>query len=328
LSFLPGVLLAVHSVLKRNDFVRGLEPLLGLSRAILSHNLSRMPFHRRPVMTDIGRVLTAMATPFDRDGEVDLKQAANLARGLLDSGSDGLVVAGTTGESPTLTEKEKWSLFATVKKAVGGRGAVIAGTGSYSTAESIRLTREAEEIGVDGVLLVVPYYNKPSQEGLFRHFEAIARATRLPIRLARIPNIAGTKEASGDLAQIARIIENTRDDFLVWSGNDEDTLPILSIGGYGVVSVASHLVGTQIQEMVQSFVDGNADRAAQIHRRILPLVKALFLIGSPSPLKYALNHIGFDAGSPRLPLVEPEEGVAEKIRAELARQRIDLPVAV
>lgn len=298
-------------------------------------------------MNDIGRVLTAMATPFDRNGEVDLRQATNLARALLDSGSDGLVICGTTGESPTLTDKEKWSLFAAVKKAVGGRGAVIAGTGSYNTAESIRLTREAEEIGVDGILLVVPYYNKPSQEGLFRHFEAIARSTRLPvilynvpsrtvtnmsaetaIRLSRIPNVAGTKEASADLAQIARIIENTRDDFLVWSGNDEDTLPILSIGGYGVVSVAAHLVGTQIQEMVQSYIDGNHDRAAQIHRRLLPLVKSLFLVGNPSPLKYALNHIGFEVGSPRLPLVEPEEEIAEKIRAELARQRIDIPVPV
>lgn len=298
-------------------------------------------------MTDIGRVLTAMATPFDREGEVDYRQATNLARALLDSGSDGLIVAGTTGESPTLTDKEKWQLFATVKKAVGGRGAVIAGTGSYSTAESVRLTREADEIGVDGVLLVVPYYNKPSQEGLFRHFETIARATRLPvmlynvpsrtasnmtaetaIRLSRIPNIVGTKEASGDLAQIGRIIENTRDDFFVWSGNDEDTLPILSIGGYGVVSVATHLVGAQIQEMVRSFVEGDAERAASIHRRILPLVKSLFLIGSPSPLKYALNQIGFDVGAPRLPLVEPDEDIAGQIRAALSRQRIDLAVAV
>ena len=298
-------------------------------------------------MAEIGRLLTAMATPFDGEGEVDLKQAANLARSLLDSGSDGLVVAGTTGESPTLTDKEKWSLFATVKRALVGRGAVIAGTGSYNTAESIRLTHEAEEIGVDGILLVVPYYNKPTQEGLFRHFEAIARSTRLPvmlynvpsrtvtnmsadttIRLSRIPNIAGIKEASGDLAQIGRIVENTRDDFLVWSGNDEDTLPILSIGGYGVVSVASHLVGAQIQEMIQSFVNGNSDKAAQIHRRLLPLVKALFLVGSPSPLKFALNQIGFNVGQPRLPLVEPDEDVAEKIRAELARHRIDLPVAV
>ena len=298
-------------------------------------------------MAEIGRLITAMATPFDGEGEVDLRQAANLARALLDSGSDGLVIAGTTGESPTLTDKEKWSLFAAVKRAVGGRGAVIAGTGSYSTAESIRLTREAEEIGVDGILLVVPYYNKPTQEGLFRHFEAIARSTRLPVmlynvpsrtvtnmaaettvRLSRIPNIVGIKEASGDLAQIGRIVENTRDDFLVWSGNDEDTLPILSVGGYGVVSVASHLVGGQIQEMIQSFVAGDTDRAAQIHRRLLPLVKALFLVGSPSPLKFALNQIGFNVGQPRLPLVEPDEDVAEKIRAELARHRIDLPVAV
>lgn len=298
-------------------------------------------------MSDIGRVLTAMATPFDRDGEVDYRQAANLARALLDSGSEGLVVCGTTGESPTLSDKEKWQLFAAVTKAVGGRGAVIAGTGSYNTAESVRLTREAEELGVDGVLTVVPYYNKPSQEGLFRHFEAIARATRLPvvlynvpsrtvtnmtaetaIRLSRIPNIAGTKEASGDLSQIATIIENTRDDFLVWSGNDEDTLPILAIGGYGVVSVASHLVGGQIQEMVQSFLGGNLDRAAGIHRRLLPLVKSLFLVGNPAPLKYALNHIGFEVGQPRLPLVEPDDEIQDKIRAALGRQRVDLPVAV
>jgi 4-hydroxy-tetrahydrodipicolinate synthase len=298
-------------------------------------------------MTEIGRLLTAMATPFNAEGEVDLNQTVRLAQALLDSGSDGVVVVGTTGESPTLTEKEKWSMFAAVKRAIGGRGAVIAGTGSYSTAESIHLTQEAEQIGVDGVLLVVPYYNKPSQEGLFRHFEAIARSTRLPcilynvpsrtvtnmtaettIRLSRVPNIVGIKEASGDLAQIGRIIENTRDDFLVWSGNDEDTLPILSIGGYGVVSVASHLVGSQIQDMIQAFLAGNTGKAAQLHRRMLPLVKALFLIGSPSPLKYALNHVGFPVGSPRLPLVEPDEEIAEKIRAELARQRIDLPVSV
>ena len=298
-------------------------------------------------MAEIGRVLTAMATPFNRDGEVDLAQAGRLARALLDSGSDGLVVAGTTGESPTLSEKEKWSLFAAVKRAVGGRGAVIAGTGNYATAESIDLTREAEKLGVDGVLLVVPYYNKPTQEGLFRHFEAIARSTRLPcilynvpsrtgtnmtaettIRLSHIPNIVGIKEASGDLAQSGRIVENTRDDFHVWSGNDEDTLPLLAVGGYGVVSVASHLVGTQIKDMIEAFTGGDSTRAAAIHRRLLPLVKALFLVGNPVPLKYALNQVGFDVGAPRLPLCEPDETVAEQIRAALARQRIDLPVAV
>jgi 4-hydroxy-tetrahydrodipicolinate synthase len=298
-------------------------------------------------MVEIGRLLTAMATPFDREGQLDANQAGRLARALLDSGSDGLVVAGTTGESPTLTLKEKWRLFASVKQAAGGRGAIIAGTGNYSTAESIELTQEAEKIGVDAVLLVVPYYNKPTQEGLFRHFEAIARSTSLPcmlynvpsrtstnmtaettIRLSHIPNIIGIKEASGDLAQSARIIQNTRDEFRVWSGNDEDTLPLLSVGAHGVVSVAAHLVGTQIQSMIEAFTGGDSDKAATIHRRILPLVKALFLVGNPVPLKYALNHIGFNVGAPRLPLHEPEESVAEQIRAELARQRIDLPVAV
>jgi len=298
-------------------------------------------------MVEIGRLLTAMATPFDREGQLDANQAGRLARALLDSGSDGLVVAGTTGESPTLTLKEKWRLFASVKQAAGGRGAIIAGTGNYSTAESIELTQEAEKIGVDAVLLVVPYYNKPTQEGLFRHFEAIARSTSQPcmlynvpsrtstnmtaettIRLSHIPNIIGIKEASGDLAQSARIIQNTRDEFRVWSGNDEDTLPLLSVGAHGVVSVAAHLVGTQIQSMIEAFTGGDSDKAATIHRRILPLVKALFLVGNPVPLKYALNHIGFNVGAPRLPLHEPEESVAEQIRAELARQRIDLPVAV
>jgi 4-hydroxy-tetrahydrodipicolinate synthase len=298
-------------------------------------------------MAEIGRLLTAMVTPFDRDGQLDTVQAVRLARALLDSGSDGLVVAGTTGEAPTLTLKEKLKLFETVKQAVGGRGAVIAGTGTYSTAESIEMTREAERLGLDGVLLVVPYYNKPTQEGLFRHFEAIARSTRLPcilynvpsrtgtnmtaetvIRLSHIPNIVGVKEASGDLAQAARVIQGTREDFRVWSGNDEDTLPLLAIGGYGVISVASHLVGVQIQTMIQAFLNGEREKAAAIHRRLLPLVKALFLIGNPMPVKFALNHVGFRVGAPRLPLCEPDEAVAEQIRAELARQRIDLPVAV
>lgn len=297
-------------------------------------------------MTEIGRLLTAMATPFDREGQVDFIQAARLARALLDSGSDGLVVAGTTGEAPTLTVKEKWRLFADVKKAVGGRGAVIAGTGTYNTAESIELSREAERIGVDALLLTVPYYNKPSQEGIFRHFEAIARSTALPcilynvpgrtgsdmsadttLRLSRIPNIVGVKEASGNLEQIAAIIRGARSDFRVWSGNDEDTLPVLAIGGYGVVSVASHLVGNQIQQMITAFVSRDTEQAAEIHRRLLPLVKSLFLLGNPVPLKYALNQSGFEVGRPRLPLVEPDEATAARIREALAAQRLDLPVA-
>jgi 4-hydroxy-tetrahydrodipicolinate synthase len=298
-------------------------------------------------MAEIGRLLTAMATPFDRDGQVDFAQAGRLAQALLDSGSEGLVVAGTTGEAPTLTVKEKWRLFAEVKKATGGRGAVVAGTGNYNTAESVELSQEAERIGVDALLLTVPYYNKPSQDGLFRHFETIARATSLPcilynvpsrtvtdmlaettLRLSRIPNVVGIKEASGNLAQIATIIQGARSDFHVWSGNDEDTLPVLAIGGYGVVSVASHLVGNQIHRMITSFLDGRTQEAAEIHRRLLPLVKALFLIGNPSPLKYALNQAGFKVGAPRLPLVEPDEPVAARIREALAAQRLDLPVAV
>lgn len=296
---------------------------------------------------EIGRLLTAMVTPFTRDGAVDYAQAARLARALLDSGSDGLVVAGTTGEAPTLTPREKLRLFAEIKQAAGGRGAVIAGTGNYNTAESIELSREAERLGVDALLLTVPYYNKPSQEGLYRHFEAIARATALPcilynvpsrtgtnmtaettLRLSRIPNIIGIKEASGDLAQVATIIAGARGDFRVWSGNDEDTLPILALGGYGVVSVASHLVGAQIQEMIQAFLAGATEKAAEIHRRLLPLVKALFLVGNPVPLKYALNQLGFEVGAPRLPLVEPDDAIAAKIREALRGQHIDLPVVV
>jgi 4-hydroxy-tetrahydrodipicolinate synthase len=296
---------------------------------------------------EIGRLLTAMVTPFDGEGQVDYEQARRLALALLDSGSDGLVISGTTGESPTLTLKEKWRLFTEVKRAVGGRGAVIAGTGNYSTQESIELTHEAERLGMDGVLLVVPYYNKPTQEGMFRHFEAIARATTLPcilynvpsrtacnmtadtvIRLSHIPNIVGVKEASGDLEQSARIIEHTRDDFYLWSGNDQDTLPLLAIGAYGVVSVAAHLAGAQIKEMIESFLEGRASHAARIHRRLVPLVKALFLVSNPIPVKYALNQVGMNVGAPRLPLVEPDAATADAIRAELARQRIDLPVAV
>ncbi|MHB8574682.1 MAG: 4-hydroxy-tetrahydrodipicolinate synthase, partial [Dehalococcoidia bacterium] len=224
---------------------------------------------------------------------------------------------------------------------------VIAGTGNYNTAESIELSREAEKIGVDALLLTVPYYNKPSQEGLFRHFEAIARGVSLPcilynvpsrtitdmaaettVRLSHIPNIVGIKEASGNLAQISNIIQGSRGGFRVWSGNDEDTLPILAVGGYGVVSVASHLVGNQIQQMIAAFVEGRGEQAAEIHRRLLPLVKSLFLLGNPVPLKYALNQSGFNVGAPRLPLVEPDEATAAKIREALARQRLDLPVAV
>ncbi len=296
-------------------------------------------------MKNLGRLITAMVTPFNEDGSVNYEQAKRLALALLDSGSDGLVVVGTTGESPTLLRKEELKLFAEVKSTVGKRGAVIAGTGSNSTAEAIAATKAAEKVGVDACLLVVPYYNKPTQEGLYQHFKTIARSTSLPcilynvpsrtitslsaetvIRLSQIDNIIGAKEASGDLSQIARIINDTDDDFIVWSGNDSDTLPILALGGYGVISVASHLVGNQIRGMIDSFTSGKTAEAAEIHRHLLPLFDALFVISNPVPLKYALNYLGFKVGSPRPPLYEPDEKIAARIRDTLKDYKIDLPI--
>jgi len=299
-------------------------------------------------MTEIGRLLTAMVTPFDDRGEVDYAQARRLAQALLDSGSDGVVVSGTTGEAPTLTHEEKLRLFAEVKDAVDGRGVVIAGTGTYSTAESIELSKEAAQRGVDGLLLTVPYYNRPTQEGLYRHFEAIARSTSLPcimynipgrtgtnmtaettLRLSRVPNIVGVKEASGNLDQIARIVDGAPEGFRVWSGNDGDTLLVLAVGGYGVICVLSHLTGLQMKQLMESYLAGRIDEAAKLHRRLLTLNNALMTLASnPTPIKYALNQIGFRVGQPRLPLVEPDEATGEKIMAEVRRHHIDLPVAV
>ena len=295
-------------------------------------------------MKKLGRLITAMVTPFNEDGEVDYGQAKKLALALLDSGSDGLVVVGTTGESPTVTWQEELRLFGEVKSVVGERGAIIAGTGSNSTAEALEATKEAERIGVDACLLVVPYYNKPTQEGLYQHFKIIAQSTSLPcilynvpsrtvaslsadtvIRLSRIDNIIGIKEASGNMGEIAKIINNT-EDFLVWSGNDSDTLLVLALGGYGVVSVASHLVGKQIREMIDNFISGRTDKAADIHRHLLPLVNALFIVSNPIPVKYAVNHIGFNVGKPRLPLTEPDEKSAAIIRDTLKNYKIDLPI--
>ena len=296
-------------------------------------------------MKDLGRVLTAMVTPFTEDGAVDYEQAKRLASALLDSGSDGVVVVGTTGESPTLVRNEELKLFSEIKSAIGERGSVIAGTGSNSTAEAIAATRAAEGTGVDACLLVVPYYNKPTQECLYRHFKAIASSTSLPcilynvpsrtvvslsaettIRLSRVDNIVGTKEASGNFSEISKIIENTADDFIVWSGNDVDTLPILALGGYGVISVASNIVGKQIREMVDSFVGGNTAKAAEIHRHLVPLISALFVIANPIPVKYAMNQVGFRVGKPRPPLYEPDEKTAALIRETIKGYKIDLPL--
>jgi 4-hydroxy-tetrahydrodipicolinate synthase len=298
-------------------------------------------------MTQFGRVLTAMVTPFDEQGRVDYERAKQLALSLLDSGTDGLVLSGTTGESPTLTAEEKLRLFKEVRSAIGSRGTIIAGTANYNTAESIELSREAARVGVDGILGTVPYYNKPPQEGLYRHFKALAEAVDLPIllynvpsrtvtnmlpettiRLSQIENIIGIKEASGNFDAIAKIIEESAPGFKVWSGDDVSTLLIMSIGGYGIVSVASHLIGRQIQAMLQHFLDGRHAEAADIHRRTLPLIQSLFVTTNPIPLKYALNRVGFAVGSPRLPLVEPDAKQAEAIDAALNRATIDLQVPV
>ena len=253
-------------------------------------------------MTEIGRLITAMVTPFDDAGNVDYAQAKRLANALLDSGSDGVIVSGTTGESPTLTTQEKIRLYGEIKDAVGDRGAVVAGTGNYSTAESIELSREAERAGVDGLLLVVPYYNKPPQEGLYQHFKAIAGSVNLPcmlynvtsrtslnmthdttIRLSHVDNIVGVKEAGSDMDQITRIIDGSRDGFRVWSGNDNETFYIMATGGYGVVSVASHLVGNQIKQMMGLLLEGEVERAAAEHRRLLDIFKVLFIVSNPIP---------------------------------------------
>ena len=296
-------------------------------------------------MTQIGRLLTAMVTPFDESGQVDYEQAKRLADALLASGSDGMIVSGTTGESPTLTTDEKLRLFAEVKGAVGDRGAVVAGTGTYNTTESIELSKEAERAGVDALLLVVPYYNKPPQEGLYQHFKAIAGSVHIPcilynvtsrtslnmthettLRLSQVDNIVGVKEAGSDMDQIARIIDGAGDGFRVWSGNDNETFYIISMGGYGVVSVASHLVGNQIKQMIGLFLEGDVERAAAKHHRLHPLFKVLFVVSNPIPVKYAVNKVGFNVGSPRLPLVPPDDKSAAQIDAVLDRYEIDLPV--
>jgi len=293
-------------------------------------------------MAAFGRLITAMITPFAENGEVNYAQAVRLAKGLIDGGSDSLVVSGTTGESPTLTTREKLDLFTQVKAAIGNRGKVIAGTGNYSTAESIELSREAERAGVDGLLLVVPYYNKPPQEGLYQHFRAIASSTQLPcilynvptrtvtnmtsdtvIRLAEIDNIVGVKEASGNYAQVSDIIARAPRGFLLYSGNDDDTLPLLSLGGYGVISVASHLVGGRIREMINKFTSGDTAGATSIHHELAPLVKALFLTANPIPLKAALNLSGFSVGRPRLPLVELDEKQSASMAQLLTRYQLD-----
>jgi len=283
-----------------------------------------------------GRLLTAMATPFDETGAVDWGQATVLAKHLIANGSDGIVVAGTTGESPTLSDEEKIRLFRTVKEAVGGRAAVVAGAGTYDTKHSIHLTKEAQRTGADGILLVNPYYNRPSQDGLYAHFRTVAESTSLPCmlynipsrtgvnclpetiaKLSEIPNITAVKEASGNLDQASEIRQRTKPEFRIYSGDDSLTLPILSVGGTGIVSVAAHLVGREILEMVRTYERGDVRKALSIHIRLFPLFKVLFITTNPVPLKAALNLSGFNVGKPRLPLVEATAKEKEQIQSVL-----------
>jgi 4-hydroxy-tetrahydrodipicolinate synthase len=273
-------------------------------------------------MAYFGRVATAMVTPFDVKGNVDLDKTTLLVNHLIDNGTETIVVAGTTGESPTLSKEEKLTLFEHVVKVVNKRVPVVAGTGSNNTDSSIELTKKAEELGADAVMLVAPYYNKPNQEGLYQHFKTVAESTSLPvllynipgrsavnvlpdtiIRLSKIPNIVAVKEASGDLNAMTKIIANTDDDFEVYSGDDSMTIPLLSIGGTGIISVAAHVIGNEMQEMVQAFLKGENEKAAKMHQKLLPIMQGLFAAPNPVPVKTALNLTGFDAGSVRLPLV-------------------------
>lgn len=281
-----------------------------------------------------GRVLTAMVTPMNDDGSVNLSEAARLAQYLAEHGSDGLVVAGSTGESPALTFDEKVELFRTVREAVGPDTIVLAGTGTNVTATSVELTRAAEQVGVDGVMLVVPYYNKPTQEGIYRHFRTVAESTSLPVmlydvpgrtgqamvpetvgRLAEdVPNIVALKEAGGNLEKAAWIRRLTPERFTLYSGDDGLTLPMLSVGARGIVSVAAHVVGERIQDMIRSFEQGDTARATDIHLELLPIFKAMFVTTNPIPVKKAMELLGFATGPLRLPLCEPTESELLVIR--------------
>lgn len=271
---------------------------------------------------NFGQILTAMVTPFKENEEIDFQATEQLIHYLIQNGTDGIVVAGTTGESPTLSDEEKVELFKFTVEIVNGRVPVIAGTGSYSTRASIELTKKAESTGVDGVMLVAPYYNKPCQEGLYEHFSSIAKETSLPIilynipgrsvvnisvetiiQLAQIPNIVAVKEASGNLDQMAEIIEKTPDHFSLYSGDDGLTIPVLSIGGVGVISVSSHIIGNEMQDMMNEFKNGQFQEAAKKHRQLLPIMKAMFTAPNPSPVKAALNLKGVHVGAVRLPMI-------------------------
>ena len=273
-------------------------------------------------MAELGRLLTAMVTPFNEEGDVDYSRARELAKALLKSGSDGLVIGGTTDEAPAMSDDELLRLFGEVKEAIGEDGAVIAGTTNNNTRGSIALSQAAEKAGVDAVLLTVPAYNKPTMGGLYQHFTAIADSVSIPgilynvpsrtalnmdasttLRLADVPNIVGVKEASSDPDQIAYVIKDSPAGFKVWSGNDNEILSTMALGGYGIVSVAGNIISGQIKKMMRLMLEGDLEAAAAEHFRLLPIFNALFYITNPIPIRYAMNRSGFKVGSARLPMV-------------------------
>jgi 4-hydroxy-tetrahydrodipicolinate synthase len=272
------------------------------------------------VTVEIGRLLTAMLTPFKTDGSVDFSAAETLAALLVADGSDGVVVSGTTGESPSLSDDEKIELVKVIKKAIPGKN-VVAGTGSNDTHHSVKLSERAMQAGADALLAVVPYYNKPPQEGMFQHFKAISEVgptimyniqgrtavnmtAATTLRCAELPGIIGVKEASGDLDQIGLVCAGRPARFRVWSGDDSWTLPVLAVGGYGVICVVSHIAGRSMRKMIDAYSKGDNDAARKIHLGLLPVIKTLMTTAAnPVPVKSVLNAMGFPAGPFRLPLV-------------------------
>jgi 4-hydroxy-tetrahydrodipicolinate synthase len=293
----------------------------------------------------LGQVLTAVVTPFAPDGSVDIEAFKRLCVHLVDNSSDGLVVAGTTGEAPTLSDDERLSLFAAAIEAVGGRARIVAGTGTYSTAHSVHLTKEADLIGVDAFLVVTPYYNKPPPAGIVAHFQAIADVTDKPIvvynipqrvvvniepetlvELGRIPNVRYVKQATTDLDQARRIVEES--ELTLLAGNDELLLPFLELGGRGGVLVYTHLVGPQVKELVTRFNAGDVEGAREIDAELKPVIDALAVTTNPIPVKTALNMLGHDVGGLRLPLLEATEEEKAVVRTALERAGILTPAQV
>jgi len=290
---------------------------------------------------NLGSILTAMITPFDESGVLDTREAARIARWLVDRGNDGLVVAGSTGEGQTLSRAERSALVAAVKEAVAGRACVIANAGSNDTRESVASVEEAARAGADAILAVVPYYNKPTQRGMFAHFSAIAQAAPLPVVVYNIPsrtganmlpstlleladaheNIRGVKESSGDLMQVGTILAGRRPGFTVFSGDDYLFLPCLAIGADGVVGVASHLCSPQYRAMMDAYRAGRVEEAARTHLSLLPLMQALFATTNPIAVKWAMRELGFKAGECRLPLDTIPDAVADRLRPLLQPYR-------